>query len=431
MVSLPPPVRGAAPRGACQPGAWAADDPAPAGRGLAPAGGQPGRGHRSRQRGRGVRRGRGTDRAAVAHLLAPRAAGDRGPLAGRAARGGDHGQPAGRLRRRLDPRVQRRLQAGVRTLAGRRGGSHLGGCAAGRCQLAGLRRQPGPRLIGVRRRGALGGCGPARVGAGRPEVGTVLVDGAVGARPCPVPVRTGGRDPARPGGADRARARGRPAGRGRPRAGGAVAAGRRPGRRPRRHGAGPSSGRDRRHPRAQRRADVWDRLCGAGAGAGPPGRAGRGRGAAGAGVGAGRDRQHGGATSVRAVAAGARAPGSRRPSGRPGPGRAGPRADRAVRGSRRAARAAGADRASACFADAPASRGGGAAQRAGACGPAAAAHPAVEPGDRPRAVCLGQHRQEPCPGHLSQAPGRHPGRGGRPRPRARPAPRVNGPRPVR
>ena len=48
-----------------------------------------------------------------------------------------------------------------------------------------------------------------------------------------------------------------------------------------------------------------------------------------------------------------------------------------------------------------------------------------------RAVCLGQHRQEPCPGHLPQARGRHPGRGGHPRPRARPAPRVNGQRPSR
>ena len=41
-----------------------------------------------------------------------------------------------------------------------------------------------------------------------------------------------------------------------------------------RHGARPSRGDDRRRPRAQRRADVRDRLCGAGAGAGPPGRAG-------------------------------------------------------------------------------------------------------------------------------------------------------------
>ena len=68
----------------------------------------------------------------------------RGPLVGWAARGGHHGQPAGGLRRRLDPRVQRRLQAGIRALAGRAGRPQLGGSAAGRRQLAGVRRQPGP-----------------------------------------------------------------------------------------------------------------------------------------------------------------------------------------------------------------------------------------------------------------------------------------------
>ena len=72
---------------------------------------------------------------------------------------------------------------------------------------------------------------------------------------------------------------------------------------------------------------------------------------------------------------------------------------------------------------AAARQGGGAPQRARAGGSAASAHPAVEPGDRQRAVCLGPHRQEPCPGHLPQARGLHSGRGGRPRPRARPAPR--------
>ena len=71
-----------------------------------------------------------------------------------------------------------------------------------------------------------------------------------------------------------------------------------------------------------------------------------------------------------------------------------------------AARAAGADRASAGLAAAPASRGGGAPDRAGAGGPAAAPRPAVDPGDRPRAVGLGQHRQKPGPGHLPQAPAR-------------------------
>jgi hypothetical protein len=59
VVSLPPPVRRVAAPGAGRPRARAGAGAAPAGRGLAPAGGQPGRRHPPRHRGRGARRGPG------------------------------------------------------------------------------------------------------------------------------------------------------------------------------------------------------------------------------------------------------------------------------------------------------------------------------------------------------------------------------------
>src|SRR4029453_6560224 len=155
-------------------------------------------------------------------------------------------------------------------------------------------------------------------------------------------------------------------------------------------------------------------------GAGSPGGARGGRGAVGAGAGPVRGRQHAGTPRVRAVGAGVRASRSRRPARRSGPGRASPRAGRGLRGSWHASRAAGADRGGAWFAAPPAGPGGRAPDRAGACGPAPARQPAFEPGDRPRTLRLGQHHQEPCPGHLSQVGGRDPGRGDRPRARARP-----------
>jgi LuxR family transcriptional regulator, maltose regulon positive regulatory protein len=87
-----------------------------------------------------------------------------------------------------------------------------------------------------------------------------------------------------------------------------------------------------------------------------------------------------------------------------------------------AAHPAGTDRTRPQHSASPAGHGGHGADRAGASGAAAASHPALDPRDRPRAVCVGQHRQDPCPGHLPQACGRHPHRGDRPGTPTRSAP---------
>jgi LuxR family maltose regulon positive regulatory protein len=167
------------------------------------------------------------------------------------------------------PRIPGRLQAGHRTLAGRRRGPKLWGAAAGRHEFPGVRCRPGPGHAGVRRRRALGRGGPPRPGAGRrPTRGELL--GGVGARPDAVSVGTvrrgpaAARGPGQPGASNRAAV---PRGH---RAGGAVTDRRRPGR-PRRRLPGPSCGRHCERTGGQLRATVWDRLSGAGSGAGPPG----------------------------------------------------------------------------------------------------------------------------------------------------------------
>lgn len=151
-----------------------------------------------------------------------------------------------------------------------------------------------------------------------------------------------------------------------------------------------------------------------------------GRGAAQPRAGAARARQHG--RRPRPGVPGARigAPGPWRPAGRSRAGGVGTRADRGVHRPWHASGAAGGDRASAWFGASGAGGGRRAAHRAGAGGPVVAPHRAVAAGDRPRAVRFDQHRQDAHPGHLPQARGRRPRRGGRPRPRVRPGARVEG-----
>jgi LuxR family transcriptional regulator, maltose regulon positive regulatory protein len=110
------------------------------------------------------------------------------------------------------------------------------------------------------------------------------------------------------------------------------------------------------------------------------------------------------------------------PPRRPRAGQPSPPADRTVPRPWHAAHTPGTDRTSPQHSASPADHGCHALDRAGAGGAAAASHPALDPRDRPSAVCFGQHRQEPCPGRLPQARGRHPHRGNRPVTPTRPAP---------
>ena len=139
----------------------------------------------------------------LAHPLGRWTTSDRGPLAGR-ARGGDHGQSAGGLRRRLDPRAGgASRQDTERWLAAAEDGyagpppdgipSLAFGAALARATMVfddvgrSVARPPG-------RRGR------------RPGADTVLLDGPGGARPLPVPGGAAGRGTVAARGADRPRA---------------------------------------------------------------------------------------------------------------------------------------------------------------------------------------------------------------------------------
>ena len=146
----------------------------------------------------------------------------------------------------------------------------------------------------------------------------------------------------------------------------------------------------------------------------------RGRGPAGAGAGAVRDRQHGPAPHLGPVGARVGAARSGRPARRSGAGRPGPRAGRPVDRSWHAP---------GCWSR-PRKRLDSRPRR-----PVQLAAPLTErelavlrllphrlsTREIGRELCLTQHREKPYPGHLPQAPGQQPGRGGHHCPSARPA----------